>query len=171
MRSTSVRKLKEAARKRRRGAAVLETIISMPVLIAAVFSIVEFSMLVNRQQHMVEACRNGALVASRLEPEVLKASTKGAVPSDVRSAVTGRLAEANIEKVDIQFSFDRAAHVQVAAMHAAHECRASVEPLGQCVRVAISVPATELSPNLLQVFGFDISQRKYSAAAVFPYER
>ena len=94
----------------RRGSAVFETIITLPLLIAGLFSIVEFSLLVNRQQHLVEATRNGALVASRLEPEILKSSLTAGVPLDVEAAVRGRLAEVDIDDVKIEFSFDRAAH-------------------------------------------------------------
>lgn len=156
---------------KRRGSAVFETIITLPLLIAGLFSIVEFSMLVNRQQHLVEACRNGALVASRLEPKVLESTAHGEAPRDVVQAVTGRLADAHIDAVEIDFSYDRAAQAAVAKTQKELGCSGDVSELGRCVRVSISVPATELSPNLLEVFGFDISRRMYSAAAVFPYEK
>lgn len=154
-----------------RGAAVLETIITLPILIAAVFSIVEFSMLVNRQQHLVEAARNGALVASRLSESELKASNSGTVPKSVAAAVEGRLEEANITNVDIRFSYGSQAQADVDAEHKSRGCDARTEPLRRSVRVAVKVPATELSPNLLSVFGFDISNRSYAASSVFPYER
>jgi len=158
-------------RRARRGSAVLETILVLPLLVTGVFSIVEFSLLVNRQQHLVEACRNGALVATRLAPETIAAAEKGVVPEAVRNAIEGRLSEANIREVEIKFTIDKTAHAEVAAAHVANGCRAEVAPLDRCVRVAITVPATELSPNLLGGFGFDITERDYSAAVVYPYER
>lgn len=155
----------------RRGSAVFETILVLPVLIAGLFAIVEFSMLANRQQHLVEASRNGALVASRLDPSVLKSTRQGEAPADVRQAVLGRLSEVDIGNADIRFTYDAAARADVAARQRELRCRGNTDALGVCVRVEVTVPATELSPNLLSVFGFDISKRDYSAASVYPYER
>ncbi|TVS09302.1 MAG: hypothetical protein EA424_27470, partial [Planctomycetaceae bacterium] len=43
-------------------------------------------------------------------------------------------------------------------------------PSGVYVRVTVFVPSTELAPNLLKFFGWDISQRIVRNATTFRYE-
>lgn len=164
----SKRTLLGRAKTPRRGVAVFEAILVIPVLVIGVFSIVEFSMLTNRQQHLVEATRNGAAVASQLAPDIITSTENGTVPKVVQQAVNGRLSEAGIGKADIQFLHGARARAKVARTTAANGCKTDLSPLGECVRVEVTVPATELSPNLLGAFGFDISERKYSAASIMP---
>lgn len=157
-------------RTKRRGAAVFETILVLPVLAIGLFSITEFSMLVNRQQHLVDACRNGAVVASTLDAEIIEASASGQPPIAVRDAIQGRLADVNIDEFEIHFSYGIEAQRLTAETLAARGCDADVTALGKAARVSVTVPATELTPDLLGAFGFDISERTYSATTTFPYD-
>ena len=52
----------------RRGGAVLELILCLPVLIIALFAIAEFGVLMANQQQLEYASRIGALVASETNP-------------------------------------------------------------------------------------------------------
>jgi Flp pilus assembly protein TadG len=131
--------------RRRSGTAVLEMLIALPVLLAVLLAVVEFSMILVAQQQIVAASREGARVAAQ-----------GGAQSDVVQAVQqflgkGRLSNATIATVLTDTSRQPL-------------------PSGSPVSVTVSLPTAQAVPDLLAFVGFSISNKNLVGQTVMRKE-
>jgi len=149
----------------------------MPVFMVFLWAIVEFGILYSALQNVSVAAREGVIVASETS-----LPTSGAVPSNIVNAVEEQLNSAGIvpdnpatEDVYCKLRVEHnvgGTQVELVSpppqLATPCDCAPSgasdflgqagqpAIPPGEYVRVTVCVPLSELAPNLLQVFGFDL---------------
>lgn len=139
---------------KRCGAIVLETIIALPILIIALFAIVEFGLLSSNQSLVHAASRAGADAAAGLRSGL---PTSGAVPADVADAVAKILAVRGITASCIRVEHTNgpdAPYVLVTGTGGGDP--AAAPPSDGYVCISVCVENTELAPNLLEMFCLDL---------------
>ncbi len=183
---------------RRRSAAVtLELILMLPAWIILMLAVVEFGLILVNRQQVALASRVGAEEASRTPG--LSLISGDPVPANVLRVIDQQLASSCIArcKVVLEHNVDPPVSgssspilsssslfpvgpigpsvvlTQTILTSGGCDCPPPLAPLppsGQAVRVTIFVPVTELAPNLLSVFGLDLSDRFIYHATTFRYE-
>lgn len=175
-------------RKRLRGAGVtLELIICLPVWLIVLAAGIEFGLLMSRLQQVALAARVGAMEAAQTDG--LDGFTS--FPVGVEAAVDRQLQSAKREQDKIEYCRIILEHnVGVASIPSPNlptttlpqngtttcNCQAlshtqmPFPACGQYVRVTVCVKMDELTPNLLSIFGFDISQKIVQHTATYRYE-
>jgi len=123
----------------------VELLLALPVLLAVLLGVVEFSLMLVAQQQLVTASREGARVAAQ-----------GGAQADVVQAVDQFLGTGSLSNATV-----------VAVL-----TDASGQPLpsGQPVSVTVSLPATQAVPDLLAFIGFSIAGNTLAAQAVMRKE-
>lgn len=162
--------------RRSRGAVTLELILALPILIIAVFAIVQFGLLFVTMQQLALGCRVGAEEASQT-PGLPAA---GDVPANVVSIIQKQLENSCIHACAIILE-----HNQSGPEHTLRcdfdndgdmlpDCPDCQEPASaippSSVRVTICVELTELIPNCLASWGFDVSDKTVQCSATFALE-
>ncbi|MCR9118007.1 MAG: pilus assembly protein, partial [bacterium] len=144
---------------RRRGGAILELIIALPILVIGVFAIVEFAILQASGQQLEYASHVGAKLASE-DGALASAIT---LPTDIDDAIRRHLQEAGLETADanIRITLQHNVGVGVQTLESGTlVCPADDEPappvVGRYVRVTVCMHIVNggLTPNLLRTYGF-----------------
>lgn len=141
----SKRQETDTAARTRRGAMAIELLFVLPVLLAFLFGMIEFSMLVMSRQQMLTASREGARVAA----------TGGSV-ADVQQSMqlflgTGSLSQATVDVILTDSNGQPVA-------------------TGGPVAVTVSLPATQAAPDLLAFLGFSLQGETIVAQTVMRKE-
>lgn len=154
----------------RRGSVTLELIVMLPVWIIVMGAIVQFGLLIGNRQQVALAARVGAEEASRT-PGLPAA---GGVPGNVVAVVQQQLQSSGIEqcKITLEHNLAGIATLSTGTCDCPTLGTSATWPpsSGAYVRVTVYVPATELAPNVLKFFGFDISERFIRNATTFRHE-
>jgi hypothetical protein len=107
----------------------MELVMTLPILGIVLFALFEFSLLFFARGQVVDACRAGGRMAC------LPGCGCETVENSVRQSLSPRLREA--AQIEVEMG----------------------EHSGDWVRVAVSVPMNEASPNLLWPVGFSLTGR------------
>jgi Flp pilus assembly protein TadG len=153
----------------RRGAAALELILALPIWLIALLALIEFGQILSNQQQLALASRVGAEEASQTPGLDLA----GSVPLNVLVAVNQQLASSGISGCKVILEHNIASPSPVTLSDGTCDCDPPVTPLPprrDYVRVTVCVPLAELAPNLLSMFGFDISECIAQHSTTFRYE-
>ncbi len=157
----------------RRGSVVLELIVMLPVWLIVMGAIVQFGLLIGNRQQLALAARVGAEEASRTVDLELT-NTGDPVPANVVQVVQQQLDSSGIDECKITLEHnlggDKVLSSPVAAACDCPTLNASFPTYRGYVRVTVYVPSTELAPNVLSFFGFDISDQYLRNATTFRYE-
>lgn len=163
----------------RRGSITLELIIMLPVWLIVMGAVVQFGLLIGNRQQMALAARVGAEEASKTVG--LNLTDDGElVPANVVTKVEQQLQSSGIEqcKVTLEHNLVGSPPPTTPITLTTGECNCPTLGVsttwppasGRYVRVTVYVPATELTPNILKFFGFDISELYIRNAATFRHE-
>jgi len=162
----------------------LELIIVLPVLVIAIFAIVQFAILRSSQQQVEYASHLGAKMAS--ENTSLAAAT--AVPPEITEAILRHLLRANINTTDptsysifIEHNLidDDGVNPPVNRSPLTEgqlNCPVRTEPTTPTLRdyvrvtVCLDIVKGELTPNLLRTLGFDITGRTAQQTTTLRFE-
>ena len=164
-------------RPRRRGAVTLELILTLPIWLILLLAIIEFGQLLSNQQQVALAGRVGAEEASQT-PD-LPISPGVPVPANVLDAIDQQLASSGISACHVRLQHNVVpaappvfeAPIELSAGDC--DCRepdAALPSAREYVRVTVGVRLTQLTPNLLRMFGFDVSDRIVQQTTTFRYE-
>ncbi len=160
---------------RRRGVAVVELIIWLPVLMTALMAVVEFALMQQVNQQVNLASRYGAKIAS----EVTRAFATSPNLSDINQTATVNNLQSRIDTFLANAGLTASSEVRLEhnacvnnplQVDTATPCTcnatgpgtlpAGEPPQGEAyVRVTVCVPLTGNVPNLLSTLGFDITDR------------
>jgi hypothetical protein len=152
---------------------VLELLLSFPVLLIAFLAAIQFGMLFSKLQQLALASRIGALAAAQYSP---LPPVDGPVPPNLMLPITrqmnligaspyGLLIEHNVT--------DPQPATPVMLTSGTPACTQPTTPLptsGRYVRVTVCVEVTQIAPDLLGLFGLDITSEKAQQTSVFRYE-
>ncbi len=165
--STIVRKHRNRSQReqRRRTAAItLELILALPLMFIGLFGVVEFAAYFSGAQQVALASRVGAEEASQIALPIA-----GPVPPAMVDAVLAQLGSANISFCKIILEHNVGGMYEESVGDC--DCDPPAAPLPpQSVRVTVCVPMTELMPNILSTFGFDVEDKTVQHSTVFRYE-
>jgi len=123
----------------------LELLLALPILLAALLGVVEFSLLLVARQQLVTASREGARVAAQ-----------GGGQAEVVQAVQQFLGPGSLSNASI-----------VAALA---DDTGQPLPSGQPVCVTVSLPTTQAVPDLLAFVGFSIGGETLVAQTIMRKE-
>ncbi len=149
----------------------------LPVWLIFLLAIIEFGQILCSQQQVELASRVGAEEASQT-PE-LPISQSGEIPANVLLAIDQQLASSGMTGCHVRLEhnvvpeYPGAPPVPVTLTAGTCDCEGPAEALPemrQYVRVTVGIAMTELTPNLLRAFGFDISDRIVQHTTTFRYE-
>ena len=168
-----------AATRFRYGAVTLELLIMLPVWLIVMLAIIQFGLLVGNRQQVALASRVGAEEASRTIG--LEGTASGdPVPGNVMYVIEQQLLSSGIDqcKVTLEHNLQPVGPPApppppVVLTTGACDCPTfdtDLPPERNYVRVTVYVPATQLAPNVLSIFGFDISTRFIRNATTFRHE-
>ena len=158
----------------RRGSITLELIIMLPAWLIVMGAVVQFGLLIGNRQQVALAARVGAEEASRTVGLNLT-EDDDPVPTNVVAKVQQQLQSSGIAQCKVTLEHNLAGSPPPVTLTTGEcNCPTLAEPAawpsGSYVRVTVYVPATELTPNVLKFFGFDISERYIRNAATFRHE-
>ncbi len=159
----------------RRGSITLELIIMLPVWLIVMGAVVQFGLLIGNRQQVALAARVGAEEASKTVGLNLT-SNGGPVPANVVTKVQQQLQSSGIAQCKVTLEHNLAGSPPITLTTGTCDCptlgaSATWPPAsGKYVRVTVYVPATELTPNVLKFFGFDLSERYIRNATTFRHE-
>lgn len=164
------RSIARSRRRRRSGGSVtIEMLVVLPVLLIVLSSVVQFGYYFARAEQLALAARNGALEASRT-PALLAAGT---VPSNIEDAVRHQLQSSNISTIAIIVEHNTIDGTEdvLRTDYVTNTCPEPTAALPtSAVRVTVCVPLTDLMPNLLSIFGFNIAGRDSRFTSTFGYD-
>ena len=134
-------RLRPTRTSKRRGSVALETLFVLPILLAVLWGLVEFALLLGAEQKLAEAsgvaCRTGSL---------------GHSDEAVKDAGKTVLGPKQYEK----------AKVHTKRWHDKHA--------GSMIEVTVDLPATAASPSLLRLIGLDLSGQTLTGRSVMRIE-
>lgn len=153
---------------RHRGAVVVELLIMLPVWLIALLAVIEFGEVLSDLQQVSLASRVGA--ESGVRTPGLPSS--GPVPTNVLDAIDHQLASSGMSqcKVILEHNVGGSYAMLVSGSCSCDPPTTPLPGLGTYVRVTVCVPMTQLVPNLLGTFGFDISSKLVRQTTVLQYE-
>lgn len=164
----------------RRGAVLLELILTLPVWLILLMAVVEFGMILVNQQQVALASRVGAEKAS--ETAGLSTTMYDQVHPDVLTAVQHQLESSCLKYCSVILEHN-VVPSEVPPIPTPVILRTPTVPActcawpstaipseRRCVRVTVCVPLSELAPNLLSFVGFDISGCVIHHSTTFRYE-
>jgi len=156
-------------RSNRRGAVLVELILAFPVLLVVLLAVIEFGLIQSNLQQIALASRVGAEEASQTATVALSGS--GAVPANILAAIDKQLASSGLSqcKVTVQHNVGTPG----TRMTGACDCGTPSTPTPATpsyVRVTVCVELAELTPNLLQIFGFDTAGKVVEHTTTFRHE-
>ncbi len=160
-----------------KGAVTLELILTFPIWLIFLLAIIEFGQILSNQQQVALASRVGAEEAS--QTAVLPLTGGSPVPASVLGAIDQQLASSGISACRVILEHNVVPSpppvIPVPVTLSSGTCHydppATELPLvRQYVRVTVCVELAELTPDLLGMFGFDISNRTVQHTTTFRYE-
>jgi Flp pilus assembly protein TadG len=131
--------------RRRPGRLALELLLILPILLALLGGLIEFSVLLVARQQLANASREGARVAAL-----------GGDQTAVEQAARLALGSGAVSAASVQSVLTDGSGVPL--------------PSGAAVQVTVAVPAAQVTPNLLGVIGFSLGDRVLSAQTVMRKE-
>lgn len=153
-----------------RGAVVLELILALPVLLIFLLAVVEFGLILAQLKHVGLASRVGAEAAAQTPG--LSTVDGDAVPADVRAAIDAQLSASGMAACKVILE-----HNVPAAMVTLESGDCPCEPPGtpfpttaRYVRVTVCVPLSDLTPDLLENFGYTTAGQTVEHSSTFRYE-
>lgn len=167
-------------RGRRRGAVLLELILTLPVWLILIMAVVEFGMILVNQQQVALASRVGAEKAS--ETAGLSTNSGDPLPDPVLYAVQHQLGSTCLDYCSVILEHNVVPPPPppittpvVLQSPASPTCdcdppTTALPTYGRYVRVTVCVPLTKLAPNLLSFVGFDISGCVIHHSTTFRHE-
>jgi Flp pilus assembly protein TadG len=147
---------------------VLELLLSLPIWLIGLLAVIEFGNLFSNLQQVALASRVGAEVAART-PAL---ASGGSIPSTVLTAINDQLAAANITPSEVILEHNAGgtyAKLVDGDSSFAGPSQQTLPAAGTYVRVTVCVPATGLTPNVLQSFGFDAHAWDVGESTTFQY--
>jgi hypothetical protein len=163
----------------RRGSAVLEMVIVLPVLLLAGIGIMSFGLFFANKQQLALAARVGAEEASQTP---LPTSNGDPIPSNIVEAVTAQLASSSIEVYEIRLEHNVGTGVTPAVLTWRPDGETGTCPcgpqttldpcplLGQYVRLTVCVQLNELMPNMLANVGASVCGKISYSTSIFRHE-
>lgn len=158
----------------------MELILCLPVWLIVLASTVEFGLLMTRLQQVALAARVGAMEAAQTDG--LQEFTD--FPAGIEEVVDKQLQSAKRQSGKIEYCRLILEHSVgpggTSPLFQDGNVPCDCDPIpdsdipvpmcGDYVRVTVCVRMTELTPNLLKIFGFDISQKIIQHTATYRYE-
>jgi Flp pilus assembly protein TadG len=156
-------------RRSRRAGVTLELILGLPVLVIVLLIVVELGLIMGNSKHVAAASREGAKLAA--EAATLNPGNTAAVTAMIRVAIDRRLASAGLGNAATRGVTLRHT-VGGGGSATSGSCPDPVVPVlpNDAVRVTVCVEMTRLSPNLLSIFGFDLTGRVVRSTTTYDYE-
>jgi hypothetical protein len=154
----------------------LEFILALPVFLILLFGVVQFGMFFAGAQQVALACRLGARQASQID---LTGTVDGdMVPAAITDAINDHLSSSGIAPCAVILEHNvQGAEQTLLTTYAACVCEPPVSPLpdpagsgARSVRVTVCVPMTQLTPNCLAAFGFDLTGYVTECSSTFRHE-
>ena len=164
----------------RRALTTIEIILALPIFLLAVLAIVEFGLLFSNEQTVEMACRAGSQVASK-RPTL---PVVGGVPAEVNDAVARELAQIGVSDFVVRLEHNinfaggsgaTMAPVVLTTVTGSGPAASpnppviSLSPNRRYVQITVGVYSTSLTPNVLNSYGLDLSQRVSSQTTTFRY--
>jgi len=161
------------------GSVMVEFLLVMPILLIVLLTVIEFGMFFSNMQQVALACRVGAEVASQSG----SLPNTGPVPTNITDAIGQQLGSSGIRygAVILQHNVNGSTYTLTTPDSLPPSCSPPPTDLPPTpppatnygrlsVRITICVPMTELAPNCLAIFGFDLSGRYAKYSTTFRYE-
>lgn len=149
----------------------LEFLLVLPILLIVLLAVVEFGMFFANMQQVPLASRIGAETASETPGLPI---VPGSVPANIMLEIGQQMATCGIDDytVILQHNVGSPTTLTSTAGSGGACNAATVLPAipARSVGVTICVPMTELAPNCLALFGFNLTGRCAKAATTFRYE-
>ena len=161
----------------RRGAVVLELILTFPIWLIFLLAIIEFGELYANRQQVALASRVGAEEAS--ETAGLPLTDGDPVPANVLHKINQQLAGSGITSCGVILEHNAVPSppgtppAPVTLISGDCTCPREITPpppSRHYTRVTVIVPMTQATPNLLGTFGFDVSDRFLQHTTTFRHE-
>lgn len=178
----------------RRGALVLEFVLTLPVLIIMLLAVIEFALIMQVNQIVAAASRHGAKLASEM-PRILNTNpdpnlgnfNSGTPETQLKTLVDQFLAAHGLTESCVVFLEHNACGVansgtpisNPTSVPADCHCSAASSPVlpGRAppedvayVRVTVGVPLNGNVPNLLSYFGFDLGESTFQQTTTMRLE-
>lgn len=162
-----------------RGAAALELVLVLPVLLLITIGLIEFGVMFASLQQVALASRVGAERASELAG--LPATTASdEVPAEVIEAIEQQLQSSGIEFCHVRLEHNAGGTQEVLETQAGDPCGCQeLQPLpddeiptGRYVRLTLTVPLCEVLPGGITLFGCQLASpgQAFHSTTVFRYE-
>lgn len=162
----------------RSGAVVLELILALPILVIAVFAVVEFGLWMSAKEKLEMAARIGAQAASETPAIDTLAALSG---SEIQTKVYRYLENAGIDTSNVQLTLTHnVGGGDTLIDPPGGTCPAPALPPAppdqtvpvnrQYVRLVVCIPTDDITPNMLSYFGFDVSEFHTQHAKTYRYE-
>jgi Flp pilus assembly protein TadG len=146
----------------------IELLLSLPVWLIGLLAVIEFGNLFSNLQQVALASRVGAEAAAR----TAALPSSGSIPSSILSIIDDQLAAANIAPSEVILEHNAGGtYVRLVEGDgsSAGPSQQTLPAVGTYVRVTVCAPATQLTPNLLQSFGFDAHAWDVAESTTFQY--
>lgn len=160
-------------RRHRRAGVTLELVLSFPVLLIAFLAAIQFGMLFSKNQQLALASRIGALAASQ---SLALTPVNGPVPPSILLPITRQMNLMGVSSFGVLIEHNATNPMPMAPILLASGTPAATQPStplpvnGRYVRVTVCVKVTQIAPDLLGLFGLDISTDNAQQTSVFRYE-
>lgn len=156
---------------RRRGGIIVELVLTLPIFLILLVAVVQFGLYHVNMQQVALASRVGAEEASQT-PDL---EGFAVVPPNVVQAIEHQLQTAGIDECQVKLEHNvGGTAVTLVSQAQGCECCPDEEldapAYGRYVRLTVCVPLTELMPNCLKLFCYDITGKTTSFTTVFRYE-
>ena len=166
-------------RRRSRGAATIELILVLPVLLLVTIGLIEFGAMFGSLQQVALASRVGVERASELA--TLPATVTGdAVPAEVLEAIEQQLQSSCIDYCRVRLEHNAGGTQEVLETETGEPCDCDdivslppeEIPTGRYVRLTIWVPLEEVLPCGVTLFGCNLAApgQTFHSTTVFRYE-
>jgi Flp pilus assembly protein TadG len=164
----------------RRGVVTLELIVVTPIIAIMLSAVIEFGIMLASIEQITASARAGGKIATELSNADL-GNVATAVNVDlVKAAVDRVLGSAGMTSCMVILEHNPDCNGLVAATKTSGVCAGCAAPAtalpttavipSGTVRVTVCVEATQLAPNLLSTFGYDLTGQVVSESITLPYE-
>jgi hypothetical protein len=158
------------------GSAAVDLVLSLPILVLFSLAVVQFGIFFINQEQVALAAREGAKEAARTAS--LSTTNGDPVPANVVLAVAQQLESSGIVHCRIRLEHN-VGGPQVALVSPMMPCDCEPDenlvspPPEEYVRLTVCVELTELMPDLMTYFGFDVaaSGKVTSFTTIYRYDQ
>jgi len=168
--------------RRRSGSVTLEFLLVLPILLIVLLSVIEFGMFFSGMQQVALACQVGAEAAS--QTDLTTATDPNDIPDNIVDAINHQLVTCGMSPCAIILEHNVPDAETITVMTETYTsppcaCAPPTAPAfpkppavyaRRSVRVTVCMPMTELAPNCLAVFGFNLTGCSAHCSTVFRYE-